>query len=72
MSLLSSSTKGETSEYLATIVLDCTVDIFIKNKECARINYREWPGILKFSSTKQPLTIEIDNKKGKPKSPSNN
>ena len=38
-----------TSEYPATIVLDLTAHIFLKNEECARINYREWPGILKFS-----------------------
>ena len=37
---------GATSEYPATIVLDLTAHVFLKNKECAGINYREWPGIL--------------------------
>ena len=37
-----------TSEYLATIVLDLTAHISLKNEECTGINYREWPCILKF------------------------
>ena len=40
---------GATSEYAATVVLDLTAHISLKNEECAGINYREWPGILKFS-----------------------
>ena len=40
---------GATSEYPATIVLDLTAHIFLKNEDCTGINYREWPGILKFS-----------------------
>ena len=44
-------TLGATSEYPATIVLDLTAHIFLKNEERAGINYREWPGNLKFSRT---------------------
>ena len=40
---------GATSENSATTVLDLTAHMFLKNEGCAGINYRERPGILKFS-----------------------
>ena len=37
---------GVSTEYPATIVLDLTAHFFLKNDECARINYGQLRGIL--------------------------
>ena len=50
---------GATSKYSATIVLDLTAHVFSKNKECAGINYRKWPGILKFIPNPNPKSLTL-------------
>ena len=42
------SVVNKAEEYPATVVLDLTANIFLKNEECAGMNYREWPGIIIF------------------------
>ena len=38
-----------TTEYPATIVIDLTAHLFLKNDQCAGINYRQLRGILWLS-----------------------
>ena len=54
-----SRTWGLALEYPATIVLDLTAHVFLKNEECAGINYKEWLGILKLYRTWYQTNLQI-------------
>ena len=49
---------GVTAEYPVSIVLDLTAHLFLKNDECARINYRQLRGILYLSLVGQSRSLK--------------
>ena len=52
-----------TIEYFASIVLDLTAHIFLKNDKCALINYRQWRGIVQLSQNYKDTPYNIESVK---------